>query len=115
MHASDFELRVSLPADARFGETMRDLACHAARYAGCPEQDAERYGAAVEAIVVACLERATDGADVPVILRRGAGPVEFLIACASRFETAANEGQITVGWIGEQGTPMCRIALSCDS
>ena len=115
MHAADFELHVSLPPDARFGGTMRDLAAHAARYAGCAEKDAERYGAAVETIVVACLERATPGAEVPVILRRGAGPVECLIACDRRFETATNERRITVGWTGEQGTPMCRIALSCDA
>ena len=115
MHAADFELHVSLPPDARFGGTMRDLAVHAARYAGCGEKDAERYGAAVETVVVACLERAKAATNVPVILRRGAGPVECLIACDRRFETPATGGQITVGWTGEQATLMCRITLSCDS
>jgi hypothetical protein len=111
MNATDFELNISLPADARFAKAMRDLAAHAARYAGGREQDVERYGAAVERVVIACLDRAPAGAPVLVILRRGAGPVEFLIGCESRTDAAAHDAGIAVGWTREQGTPMCRVAL----
>jgi hypothetical protein len=111
MHAADFELNVSLPADGRFAETMRDLAAHAARYAGCQEQKAGRYAAAVERVALACLKRAASGAGVPVILRRGAGPLEFLIACQGPFDLAMPDEQITAEWTKEQGIPMCRVAL----
>jgi len=111
MNAADFELNMSLPAEQRFATTMRDLAAHAARYAGCTEKDADRYGAAVESVARSCLERASAGAAVPAILRRGSGPVEFLIACEGRFDAATHEGRVTVGWTREQGTPMCRVAL----
>jgi hypothetical protein len=110
MDAAHFELHVSLPADARFGETMRDLAAHAARYAGSGENDANRFGKAVEAVVVACLERSTT-TDVPVVLRRGRGPVEFLIGCQSRIESSANGEQISIRWTREHDTEMCCVAL----
>ena len=111
MHAADFELNVSLPAEARFAETMRELAAHAARYAGGGEKLAAQYGATVETIVRACLNGTSSGEDVVVILRRGAGPVEFLIACEQRFEAKNHNGDITVGWTRERGTQMCRVAL----
>ena len=110
MDAAHFELNVSLPADARFGEAMRDLAVHAARYAGSGEQDADRYGKAVEAVVVACLEH-SPVADVPVVLRRGRGPVEFLIGCRSRIEESPGDRQISIRWTREHGTEMCCVAL----
>jgi hypothetical protein len=111
MHAADFELNVSLPADGRFAETMRDLAAHAARYAGCQEPRAGRYAAVVERVAVACLNRAASGAGVSVILRRGSGPLEFLIACEVPLDAATHDGQIMVEWTKEQGTSMCRVAL----
>jgi hypothetical protein len=111
MNAADFELNLVLPAETRFAPTLRDLAAHAARYAGCQPMDVERYGAAVEHVVIACLGRAPSGAVVPAILRRGAGPVEFLIGCEGRFDAAAHDGRVTVDWTREQGTPMCRVAL----
>lgn len=112
MSAARFELNMTLPAEARFAPTMRDLAAHAARYAGSRDADADRYASAVEDIARACLGRAAAaGAAVPVILRRGAGPVEFLIGCEGRFEAAAHDGHLTVGWTREQGTAMCRVAL----
>jgi hypothetical protein len=110
MNAADFELNLSLPAETRFATTMRDLAAHAARYAGCTERDAERYGAAVESVARSCLDQAA-GAEVPAVIRRGAGPVEFLIGCEGRFGAATHEGRLTVGWIREQGTAMCRVAM----
>ena len=112
MDAADFDLHVSLPADPRFGEAMRDLAVHAARYAGCAETDAARYGAVVEAVVVACLERSTAGSDVPVVLRRGHGPVEFLIGCERGVDSPASDDRITIRWTNERGTSMCSIALN---
>lgn len=111
MNAADFELNLSVPAETRFATTMRDLAAHAARYAGCTERDAERYGAAVESVARTCLDRAAAGAEVPAILRRGAGPVEFLIGCGGRVNAPTHEGRVTVGWTREQGTSMCRVAL----
>jgi hypothetical protein len=111
MNAADFELNLSLPAETRFATTMRDLAAHAARYAGGSESDAERYGAAVERVARSCLEQAAAGAEVPAIIRRGAGPVEFLIGCGKRFDAATHEERVTVGWTGEQGTAMCRVAM----
>jgi hypothetical protein len=111
MNAADFELNLSLPAEERFATTMRDLAAHAARYAGCTEQDAERFGAAVEGVVRQCFERAGAGAEVPAVIRRGAGPVEFLIGCEGRFDAATHEGRVTVGWTREEGTAMCRVAM----
>jgi hypothetical protein len=111
MNAADFELNMSLPPEERFATTMRDLAAHAARYAGCTETDADRYGAAVESVARRCLNRAPAGAAVPAIVRRGSGPVEFLIGCEGRFDAATQGGRVTVGWTSEEGTSMCRVAL----
>jgi hypothetical protein len=111
MNAADFELNLSLPAEERFATTMRDLAAHAARYAGCAEQDADRFAAAVETVVRRCLERAGAGAEVPAVLRRGAGPVEFLIGCEGRFDALPPGESVTVGWTSERGTSMCRVAI----
>ena len=122
MNAADFELNLLLPAESRFAPAMRDLAAHAARYAGCNEQEAERYGTTVEHVVHACLEQIGRGAvsgteqgalqrAVPVVLRRGAGPVEFLIGCERRFEATPPGGRVTIAWTEEQGRAMCRVAL----
>jgi hypothetical protein len=107
--ATSFELNVWLPCDDRYVETMRELAVHAARYAGCRGLDADRYGAAVEAVVRACLGEGGRVA-VPVIVRRGVGPVEFLIACNGTVETTSLDVHITIGWTDEAGRRMCRIA-----
>ena len=78
--ATSFELNVTVAADPGLVPVMRDLAVHAARYAGCRGSDADAYGHVVEAIVRACFEGGPGGREVPVILRRVDGPVEFLIA-----------------------------------
>ena len=109
MDATSFELNVSLPRDGRYVETMRELAVHAARYAGCRGLDADRYGAAVEAVVRACLAEG-GWITVPIIVRRGDGPVEFLIACDGTVETGSRDMHITIGWTEEDGRRMCRIA-----
>jgi hypothetical protein len=107
--ATSFELNVSVPRDRRYAETMRELAVHAARYAGCRGSDADVYGAAVESVVRACLIPAGPGA-IPVIVRRGTGPLEFLIGCTETVETASPDMHITIGWIEEAGRRMCCIA-----
>jgi hypothetical protein len=107
--ATSFELNVSVPRDRRYAETMRELAVHAARYAGCRGSDADRYGATVEAVVRACLAPGGPG-QIPVIVRRGVGPLEFLIACTGTVETASPDMHITIGWTEEAGRRMCRIA-----
>jgi hypothetical protein len=111
MNAADFELTIRVPADARFAETIRDLAAHAARYAGGGEQHAERYAATVEQVAVSCLARTATDVEVLVILRRGTGPLEILIACEAPFEPAPRDGRIDVGWTREQGASMCRVAM----
>ena len=112
MNASAFELNVSLPADPRFAQAMRDLAAHAARYAGCVDEEAESYADAVLAVVLGCLDQHPSGHPVPVILRRGNGPVEFLIGCEMQFEADVSPGRhITIGWRREDGRHMCCVAF----
>ena len=114
MNASAFELRLSFPADPRFAETLRDLGAHAARYAGCADAGAEAYGSAVEEAVRACFAAAALSS-VPVIVRRGSGPVETLIACDRRVPHApAADAQITIDWTSEGGRDMCRVAFRFD-
>jgi hypothetical protein len=107
--ATSFELNVSVPGDDRYAQAMRDLAVHAARYAGCRGSDADRYGDAVEAVVRACLTQ-EDGREVPVIVRRGLGPVEFLIGCSGPVEARSADVHITIGWLEEGGRRMCCVA-----
>ena len=109
--ATSFELNVSVPCDPQYAGTVRELAVHAARYAGCRGQDADRYGAAVEQVVRACLVQ-RGRTSVPIILRRGIGPVEFLIACDRTVETPSADMHITIGWTEEAGRRMCRVARS---
>jgi hypothetical protein len=111
MDATSFELNVTVPPDTRYAGAMGDLAMHAARYAGCRGADAEAYGDAVRAVVLACVERATGAAGLHVVVRRGNGPVEFLVGCDRRFEAApSRDRHITVEWTHEGGRQMCRVA-----
>ncbi len=97
-----------IPDDARYAAAMRDLAVHAARYAGCAESDADRYGALVESVVRACLSQG--GATmVPVVVRRGDGPLEFLIACNGRVEMGSPDSEVVIEWTQEAGRRMCRV------
>ena len=111
MGATSFEFNVTIPGDVRYAEAMRDLAAHAARYAGCQSAEADRYGAAVESVVRACLVQARSQI-VPAVVRRGDGPVEFLIVCEEPVETTAQDAQITIEWTREGGRRMCRVARS---
>ena len=74
-----FELSLSLPHDARFAATVRDLATHAAQHAGCAQSKAEAFGRAAEELLRSCLEHSAPGDEVPVIVRRLTGPLELLI------------------------------------
>jgi hypothetical protein len=74
-----FELQISLPHDVRLAETVRSLAVYAAHVTGCADAQAEAFGRSVEEVVRAYLEDATSGHDVPVVLRRGEGPLEVRI------------------------------------
>lgn len=112
MDASAFELNLSLPADPRFAHTMRDLAAHAAQYAGYGGAEAAAFVAAVETAARGCLARAAGGTLVPVVVRRGGGPVEVLIGCDHRFEISGGRGtDITIDWSRDARGMMCRVAL----
>jgi hypothetical protein len=111
MDATSFALNISLPSDTRFLPAIRDVAVHAARYAGCRASDADSFGATVEGIVSQCV--ASHGEPVKVIVRRDAGPVEVLIACARRFDVGSTrDSHITVEWTEEHGHHTCRVARS---
>lgn len=79
MDSTSFELTLSLPHDTRFTRTIRDLAIHAAQYAGCGRDQAEAFGAAAEELLREHLADATFDGQVPIIVRRAAGPLEVVI------------------------------------
>jgi hypothetical protein len=111
MDPTRFELNASFPCDARHARVVRQLAEHAARYAGCPGRDAEAFGAAVEAVALGCVAAAASAAALPIVVRRDDGPVEVLIMCQRRFETAApGDDHVTVGWTRHGGGEACRVA-----
>lgn len=77
--SSDFVLHVSIPRDPRFAETVRELAVHAARYAGCSEARANAFGREVEEATRGHIENGGGEALVPLVFRRTTGPVEVLV------------------------------------
>ena len=79
MDASTFEFTISLPRDPQFASMVRGIAIHAARYTSCGNSDAETFAGSVEAAVHACLREASSNAMISVVVRRDAGPLEFLI------------------------------------
>ena len=79
MNGPMFELNVSLPHDARFAETARELAVHAAKQAGHGDEAARAFGQDVESLVRSHLEASVSGTPVPLVVRRVAGPVEVLV------------------------------------
>jgi hypothetical protein len=73
-----FEVTVSLQ-DMRFVGAVRALVDTAAKYAGCPAEEAARFAGDVENALCACLgDRPPDGL-LPVTVRRAAGPIEVLV------------------------------------
>jgi hypothetical protein len=77
--ASTFEFTLSVPRDPQFASMVRGLAVQAARYASCGHADAESFAGSVEAALHACLREASSDATISVVVRRDAGPLEFLI------------------------------------
>jgi hypothetical protein len=77
--ASTFEFTLSVPRDPQFVSMVRGLAMHAARYASCGNSEAETFAGSVEAAVHACLREASSNSTISVVVRRDAGPLEFLI------------------------------------
>jgi hypothetical protein len=76
---NSFEFSLSVPRDARFVPTVRELAVQAARYASCGDADAERFGGSVETAVRACLQESSSASDMSVVVRRDSGAVEVLV------------------------------------
>ena len=81
MDATRFEITVSI-ADGRFMSAVRALIDTAAQSAGCPSASAAQFASRVEAAIEASLR--DGGVDpaaglLPVIVRRGDGPVEVLV------------------------------------
>ena len=76
---ADFELTVSIPRDARFAETVRVLAEHAARQAGCSDARAHAFGREVEAVARGYIEHGDGQSGLPLVFRRATGPVEVLV------------------------------------
>ena len=76
---SDFELTVSIPRDARFAETVRVLAEHAARQAGCSDARAHAFGREVEEAARGYIEHDDGQSGLPLVFRRATGPVEVLV------------------------------------
>lgn len=79
MDASSFQFTISVPRDPQFVSMVRGLAMHAARYASCGNSEAETFAGSVEAAVHACLREASSNPTISVVVRRDAGPLEFLI------------------------------------
>ena len=75
----DYELTVSIPCDARFAETVRELAIHAAKHAGCSDARAQAFGREVEEAARGSLVHCSGDAGLPLVFRRMAGPVEVLV------------------------------------
>ena len=79
MDASTFEFTISVPRDQQFVSMVRGLAVQAARHAACGNAETETFAVSVEAAVHACLREASPNAIISVVVRRDAGPLEFLI------------------------------------
>jgi hypothetical protein len=77
--ASTFAFTISVPRDVQFVPMVRGLAVQAARYAACGHADAEAFAGSVEAAVHACLREGSTVATISVVVRRDAGPLEFLV------------------------------------
>ena len=76
---SDYELTVSIPRDARFADTVRELAVHAAKHAGCSDVRAQAFGREVEEATRGYITHGSGDAGLPLVFRRTAGPVEVLV------------------------------------
>jgi hypothetical protein len=75
----DYELTMSIPCDVRFAETVRELAVHAARHAGCSDARAQAFGREVEEAARGQIAHCSGDAGLPLVFRRTTGPVEVLV------------------------------------
>lgn len=78
VHASDFELHVSMPNDVRLAGAVRALAVCAAQQAGCADAAAAAFGRHVEEAVRASLNGGREGT-LPVTVRQRASAVEVVV------------------------------------
>jgi hypothetical protein len=74
-----FQLDVTMPRDVRYVGAVRDLAVHAARFAGCSAPAAAAFGASVEDVFGNSLRNGASDAPVAIVVRRGEGPLEVLV------------------------------------
>ena len=74
-----FRLDCSIPRDARYVAAVRDLAVHAARFAGCSPPDAASFGQSVETVFGESLRQSTTDAPIAIVVRCGEGPLEVLV------------------------------------
>jgi hypothetical protein len=77
--ASTFQFTLTVPREEQFVPMVRSLAMQAARYASCATAEAETFAGSVEAAVSACLRESSAAPTISVVVRRDAGPLEFLI------------------------------------
>ena len=74
-----FELTMSIPRDARYVATVRELALHAARHAGCSDARAQAFAREVEEATRGNIDTGNADAGLPLVFRRTTGPVEVLV------------------------------------
>ena len=74
-----FDLRVTVPADPRFVEMVRDLVVHGARCAGCAAEAAWAFGRTVEDAERDMLA-AGSGPSLSIVVRRAEGPMEVVLS-----------------------------------
>jgi hypothetical protein len=74
-----FELRLSIPADARLAGMVRDLAVHGVRQIGLGEREATAFGRRVEEAFRESIQGA-EPARVSMVMRKAAGPLEVVMS-----------------------------------
>ena len=79
MSARAFQLILTLPPDARFAVTAREVAVMAAARTGCGDESAQEFGRHVEGAVRRGLARGRGGQPLPVTVQCTGGPVEVLV------------------------------------
>ena len=86
-----FDLRLSIPADARLAGMVRDLAVHGVRQIGLGERDATAFGRRVEEAFRESIQGA-EHARMSVVMGKAAGPLEVVISGGGAERTLAIEG-----------------------
>jgi hypothetical protein len=74
-----FQVDVTVPGEARFVPTVRDLAIQAARFAGCSPPDADAFGHSVQQVFEQYLRNRNSDAPIAIVLRRDHGQLEVLV------------------------------------